>query len=382
MSNFNRRPSTLGTAISGLLIAIILIVVIAIALFSAQNDSWLADATATPLFIVANNTPSADTPSTPVPTGESVTIINTATIPATNQSEIENVNPQPSPTVPFTITLSPAEIAQSVSENENCTPPSGWQTYIVQQGDTVTSLALGSGATVAEVIQANCLTMSAIYSGQTVYRPTTPPPRTICGPPATWSRYTVQRGDTIYSLARNRETTVYAVLQANCLVNVAITAGRQLYLPAALTSATPIPSNTPTPQPTNTNPPPPTVVTVIVTATPEPTHTATNVPTSTPTPTAIPSSTPIPVPSRTATATPTATSTAAPTLIVPTGSPQPLNTPTSTSTPTALPTATASPSATATATLIPTDTPTVTIIATLSIPTGTPQPLPTATPTP
>ena len=60
--------------------------------------------------------------------------------------------------------------------------------------------------------------------------PTSPP----CGPvPFGWQRYTVQPGDTLFSLAQSRGTTIGAIRQANCLYGQLI-AYQQIWLPSII----------------------------------------------------------------------------------------------------------------------------------------------------
>ncbi len=75
-------------------------------------------------------------------------------------------------------------------------------------------------------------------------------PPTVCVPPNGrngWVRYTVRKGDTLFSLARstNPRTTVQEIQKANCLLGTLILAGKPLYLPSI-----------PVCPPTNTPPPP------------------------------------------------------------------------------------------------------------------------------
>lgn len=219
--------------------------------------------------------------------------------------------------------------------------PAGWVGYVVRPGDTLFALALNAGATVNEVRQANCLDENLpLYSGITLYLPTTPPVRIPCGPPAWWTRYTVQPGDTMFSLATSRGTTVFAVMNANCLSSSYLIAGKQIYLPpAAAPTDTPIPATaTAEPLPTHTPRPPATDVptataTTAVTPTATTTATATATATAPGTVTATPSSTPETPTATAVPPTPTATSTSIP----PTDTPPP---PTDTPPP---PTATTAP---------------------------------------
>ncbi|MCP4428170.1 MAG: LysM peptidoglycan-binding domain-containing protein [Chloroflexi bacterium] len=264
------------------------------------------------------------------------------------------------PTTTSSPTASPTLIAPVETPRQTAVPirpqcgniPDGWVAYIVQRGDTLFSLSLDSGATIAQITQVNCLNMKQLVAGMQIFLPTKPPPRIPCGPPSWWVRYTVQKGDTMYSLAISRGTTVYAIQNANCFFGEKLLWGRQIYLP-------PLP---PTVTFTPTVPPPPT-------NTPVPTTVPTTVPTAVPT--AVPTLTPPPAP----TSTPSATATS-------------VMTPTVASTATILPTATPTDiSQTATATLTPTFTPTPTATGTNTPiltppPTATNTPLPTDTPTP
>lgn len=98
--------------------------------------------------------------------------------------------------------------------------------------------------------------------------PTTPPqPPPGCGPPASWAIYSVQPGDTLYSIGRTYGVSVEQLIYANCLTSTAIQPGQQLYvpnvapqLPTPTNTISPVVTNTQlpptTPQPTNTLPPP------------------------------------------------------------------------------------------------------------------------------
>jgi LysM repeat protein len=263
-----------------------------------------------------------------------------------------------------TITATPRSVSPTVTSDETpgatavalqpvCNDvPSSWVSYVVQRGDTLASLAVRSGATVSELVQANCLESTLIISGMTLYLPATPPPRPACGPPGHWVQYQVQRGDTKYSLARSRGTTIYAIDLANCFRP--LLAGSFIYLPPLPATATPLP-----------------IATATVTSMPFPTIPATSTPTATSTVVATATATGTAVP------TVTATSTTAPTATA-TGTAVPTNTPTGTPpTITATPTLSPTPTATATATTQPSPTPTST-----SDPTATPTNQPTATATP
>ena len=100
--------------------------------------------------------------------------------------------------------------------------------------------------------------------------PTSTP--TPCEPPSNWQVYVVQLGDTLYSLAQRHGTTVDAIMQANCLEDDTLRVGQQLYLPPPTPTATATPTSTPTATPTNT---PTATPTNTATATSTPTETPT-----------------------------------------------------------------------------------------------------------
>lgn len=235
-------------------------------------------------------------------------------------------------------------------------PPAGWVPYIVQAGDTLFALSVNTGAAVDEIVRVNCLEMQPLVTGGQIYLPMTPPPRIVCGPPGWWVGYMVQPGDTLFSLSRSRGTTVSQIMNANCMVSTRLYTGRQIYLPpggamatstalsTSVPTAIPVPPPTKTPWPTDTavpptntaTPPPvptmtPTGTAVIIT----PTHTATTTSTATSTATATtmpptytvtpepPTSTATAVPPPTDTATPTSTWTPEPLPATPTETPIP-----------------------------------------------------------
>jgi LysM repeat protein len=109
-----------------------------------------------------------------------------------------------------------------------CTPPAGWRPYSVQSGDTMYALAQQSGTTPEEIMRANCLASALMQSGQVIYLPLT-----TCTPtlPEGWITYVVRGGDTLFSLAATRGTTVDEVKRVNCLVSDALRVGQNLYLP-------------------------------------------------------------------------------------------------------------------------------------------------------
>lgn len=94
----------------------------------------------------------------------------------------------------------------------------------------------------------------------------------VVAPPPGWVLYTIQPGNTLFSLAGRTAAGVAQVKQVNCLVGDGLQAGQQLWLPQLppfvtppTPTFTPTPSPTPSPSPTPTDTPevllPPTLLT-------------------------------------------------------------------------------------------------------------------------
>jgi LysM repeat protein len=279
-------------------------------------------------------------------TAVSTPLITQTPLPAIALPSAEPASPTATATAVATPNAAASATAVGVLPEIICgVAPAGWSIYEVRPGDTLLSLAAFSGATVAEISRANCVQNGLVLSGMRIYLPVRPPTRIACGPPTWWTQYVVRSGDTMFALARRHGTTVYAIMQANCLDTTRLIAGRAIYLPPQVVA-------------------PPT--------TGAPTGTATATATTSPTPTSTSSATPTGSPSATAVAT-TVTITATTT---PTASSTPDISITPTPTPSTSPTPSATPETTPTPTPSPTPEPTAT-----PAPSATPSPSPTSEPT-
>ncbi|KAN0096592.1 hypothetical protein V8E51_015397 [Hyaloscypha variabilis] len=149
-------------------------------------------------------------------------------IPSSNSGPAPVPSPQPQPApVP---TPTPA-------------PSSG--TYVIQAGDTFTSIAAKLGTTVAALEAANpSLTPTDLQIGATIIvpsstpatvpstTPTTPSP----APTASGTTYTIQAGDTFTTIAANFNTTTAAIEAANPGVNpTTLQVGQIINLPPGVT---------------------------------------------------------------------------------------------------------------------------------------------------
>lgn len=195
--------------------------------------------------------PSLTLTPTPAPTEGVVTVSLPSPSPLPPSPSSPDVTPTQPPTVEPTTTPEPQPSSTPEVILESCTPPAGWVPYTVRLGDTLFSLSRQSGVSLDEVREANCLSSDVLYPGSVLYLRTAPvQPMPGCGPPMDWVLYTVERGDTLYSLATRRGVTVSDVLFANCLTSVSISAGVGLYLP----SASPVPGAAASPTPATPGP--------------------------------------------------------------------------------------------------------------------------------
>ncbi|MGQ9598613.1 MAG: LysM peptidoglycan-binding domain-containing protein [Anaerolineae bacterium] len=100
--------------------------------------------------------------------------------------------------------------------------------HVVQQGETLSSIAARYGTTVQAIAQANGLSnLNLVYVGQRLVIPTGG--SSVIAPGGT---YTVRAGDTLWSIAVRHGTTVPTLMQANGLTNASyLYVGQRLTIP-------------------------------------------------------------------------------------------------------------------------------------------------------
>lgn len=110
------------------------------------------------------------------------------------------------------------------------TPPEGitTNTYVVQKGDSLYSIANKLGTTVSELKKENNLTTNTLQIGEVLRIPT----KEIYE--GEENVYIVQKGDTLYSVAMANNTTVDELKKANNLTSNIISTGQLLKIPSAL----------------------------------------------------------------------------------------------------------------------------------------------------
>lgn len=110
------------------------------------------------------------------------------------------------------------------------TPPEGitTNTYVVQKGDSLYSIANKLGTTVSELKKENNLTSNTLQIGDVLRIPT----KEIYE--GEENVYIVQKGDTLYSIAAANNTTVDELKRINNLTSNILSTGQLLKVPSAL----------------------------------------------------------------------------------------------------------------------------------------------------
>ncbi len=104
-------------------------------------------------------------------------------------------------------------------------------TYVVQKGDSLWSIANANNTTVDEIANLNDLDTNTIYVGQILQIPNS---GDLQENPSSTSDtvYVVKSGDTLYSIALRYDTTPNAIINKNNLTSSVLTIGQQLIIPA------------------------------------------------------------------------------------------------------------------------------------------------------
>ena len=98
----------------------------------------------------------------------------------------------------------------------------GPNNYVVKKGDSLYSIALSNNTTVDEIKRINNLTSNILSVGQILSLPN------ITGD---YSNYTVKKGDSLYSIAREFNTTVSEIKNINNLTSNLLSIGQTLKIP-------------------------------------------------------------------------------------------------------------------------------------------------------
>lgn len=107
-------------------------------------------------------------------------------------------------------------------------------TYVVQKGDSLWSIANANNTTVDEIANLNDLSTNTIYTGQILQIPNTGTSGVTT--PDTNSVYVVKKGDTLYSISLKYNTTPSAIMNKNNLTSSTLSVGQTLIIPGDIES--------------------------------------------------------------------------------------------------------------------------------------------------
>ena len=100
------------------------------------------------------------------------------------------------------------------------------ENYIVKKGDTLYSISNKFGTTVDNIKKANNLVDNTLSINQVLIIP-------VDKPPIDKSLYSVKKGDTLYSIAKEFDTTVNDIIQLNELSSNVLSIGQLLKIPSS-----------------------------------------------------------------------------------------------------------------------------------------------------
>ena len=205
-----------GVWIKGVGLLVLVMLVIGLGACSRSAEEREGPAESTPLATTVSGGASGQEP-TPVP-GE--TVVSAVTqVPETPATDLQ-------PTTEATADVEPTEDVSDVVATATpapTSPPSsgqqdGYVWHTVQRGDTLSSIARTYGTSWQAIAQANDISNpSQIYAGQRLKVPKSGSSSgsSSGGTAACRYRHTVQRGEWVWQIARNYGVSPYAILKAN-----------------------------------------------------------------------------------------------------------------------------------------------------------------------
>ena len=120
-------------------------------------------------------------------------------------------------------------IGQKLKISESASPSSGTY-YTVKKGDTLYSIASKNGLTVNELKSLNNLTTNTLTIGQSLLIDKAPSPSIDI------KTYTVKKGDSLYQIAKQYNTTVSNLMTINNLKSSDLSIGQKLKVPVSSTT--------------------------------------------------------------------------------------------------------------------------------------------------
>jgi LysM repeat protein len=147
----------------------------------------------------------------------------------------DSTNPTDSAGLEGSVTPSLTDQTVTPSGALVCDTPEGWMPIIVMPNQTIEQLAALYKTTAEMLQQGNCLAVKKVEAGTIIFIPASATQgnqsSVQCGPPAGWVIYYVQSGDTLFGIATMTGTTVNQLMVANCLKSTYVYTGQRLYTP-------------------------------------------------------------------------------------------------------------------------------------------------------
>ena len=122
----------------------------------------------------------------------------------------------------------------TIPGKQESTIPTGTTTYIVQSGDSLWKIANQYNTTIDNLIKLNNLGTTFLQVGQQLLVPSSTPSSQY---------YTVQRGDSLWKIANQFNVNVNDLINANNLTSTVLQVGQQLIIPTTTTQTQPTPSS-------------------------------------------------------------------------------------------------------------------------------------------
>ena len=120
------------------------------------------------------------------------------------------------------------KIPGATNDNEASSNTDDYQVYTVQSGDSLYKIANNFGVGISNIIEYNSLPSTVLSIGQQLLIPK----RDVIPPTGEGQYYSVQNGDSLYSIANKFNTTVNDIVNTNALSSTIITVGQKLYIPS------------------------------------------------------------------------------------------------------------------------------------------------------
>jgi len=191
--NENEISSPLQRILIGVGTLIVIILTVIAAIFLAMQNGGSGEetpsviiqasptATNTVPLVTPSFTPTTPPPPPPPTSTPTVTPIVPTEIPATATNTVTALLQDTSTPIVVVVTATATPSATPLPDGSpgNCpATPANWVEYIAQPGDTLNSLAERTNMSVFDLQQGNCLESFTIQSGQQLFLPITPPPKT------------------------------------------------------------------------------------------------------------------------------------------------------------------------------------------------------------